>query len=303
MLKRLKPKLLLLPKLVKIRYLLMSISNSQIINYYETTEVDYRLVWNLNQSLALHYGYWDKTTNNFAQALARENEILSQKAKIKSSDKVLDAGCGVGGSSIFLAKKYGCQVIGITLSKKQVSSANQNALRYQVSDKINFIVADFTKTGFNKESFDVVWAIESVCHAKSKKDFLKESFRILKPGGRIIVADAFLTKSLMSIKEKNDMAKWLNGWGVNDLETIANFLRFLKELGFKKITSKNINKNILPSSKRLYRFSFLAFFISKALELLKLRNRIHTNNVLSAYWQYKALKRGLWNYQIFYAEK
>src|SRR3989338_7530437 len=97
----------------------------QIIKYYEDTEVDYRWVWDLRRSLALHYGYWDEKVSNYRQALARENEILAEKAGINKEDFILDAGCGVGGSSIFLAKKYGCKVVGITLSQKQKEVADK----------------------------------------------------------------------------------------------------------------------------------------------------------------------------------
>ena len=55
----------------------------------------------LNNSLAIHYGYWDEKVRSFPQSLLRMNEVMMEAARIKSTDKVLDAGCGVGGSSIF----------------------------------------------------------------------------------------------------------------------------------------------------------------------------------------------------------
>lgn len=82
----------------------------------------------------MHFGYWDEKVKIFSQSLERENEILADKAKIKSSDVVLDAGCGVGGSSILLAKKFGCKVIGITLSERQAEQATRNAERNGVAN-------------------------------------------------------------------------------------------------------------------------------------------------------------------------
>ena len=93
---------------------------NEIIQYYNTCESDYRMFWDLDRSMAMHAGFWDETTRTLTDALKRENEILAEYAQIKSHEKVLDAGCGVGGSSIFLAQHYGCKVTGITLSAHQV---------------------------------------------------------------------------------------------------------------------------------------------------------------------------------------
>lgn len=278
-------------------------NKKQIVDYYDQTEIDYRLVWYLNSQMAMHYGFWDKTTQNFQQALQRENEILSQIAKIKKSDLVLDAGCGVGGSAIFLAKKYGCRVFGITLVPKQVKEARENSKKHQVDHLTKFKVVDFTKTSFANESFGVVWAIESVCHAQDKQKFTQESFRVLKKEGRLIIADWFLTKERHSVYEKSLMDKWLKGWGVGFLQSAATFKQFLAEAGFKKIKFKDVTKNILPSSKRLYLYFFPGLVVTKVMEALGLRNKIQTANVMSAYYQYKLLQRNLWQYGIFYAQK
>ena len=114
------------------------ISKEAIINYYDSTEFDYKFIWDLNNSHAMHFGYWDEKVKNFPQALQRENEILSEIAKIEHTDYVLDAGCGVGGSSIFLAKHFGCKVAGITISKKQTETATKNAKKMVLEKRQNF---------------------------------------------------------------------------------------------------------------------------------------------------------------------
>jgi len=71
---------------------------------------------------------------------------------------VLDAGCGVGGSAIWLAREKGAHVTGITITPHQVDAANKNAQRHKVADKVRFERRDFTATGYPDASFDVVWA-------------------------------------------------------------------------------------------------------------------------------------------------
>ena len=101
--------------------------HQKIIDYYRDTENSYKDSWDLNNSLAIHYGYWDNAVKSFPESLLRMNEVMMMAAGIKATDKVLDAGCGIGGSSIFLASTLGCKVTGITLSERQVQQATGNA--------------------------------------------------------------------------------------------------------------------------------------------------------------------------------
>ena len=279
------------------------ILSQQIIDYYDSCDIDYKLIWNLDKSYAMHFGYWDEKVKNFPQSLERENEILAEKVKIKSSDVVLDAGCGVGGSSIFLAKKFGCKIFGITLSKKQAEQATKNAERNGVASNTEFLVMDFENITFSDKTFDVVWAIESVCHANNKKKFLEGVDRILKQRGRLVIADGFAVKKDYKDREKDIMQKWLAGWGVNFLETKENFEKFLLDTGFKKISFFDITDHVMPSSKRLYEYSLPAMLFGKIAEFLKIRTKIQTGNIIAARYQHKALLKNLWKYEIFYAEK
>src|SRR3989338_1235512 len=135
------------------------ISHQQIVDYYDTTEIDYKLIWNLRKSRAIHFGYWDSKVKTFPQSLERFNEVLAETAHIKSTDLVLDAGCGVGRSSIFLAKKFRCKVIGITLSQKQADTATRNAKQNGVENITEFIVMDYENMTFPEAEFDVVWGL------------------------------------------------------------------------------------------------------------------------------------------------
>ena len=281
----------------------MAYTQKEIVDYYNYCESDYARLWNLGSSMAMHAGFWDYKVRTLQEALERENQILSELAKITASDHVLDAGCGVGGSSIYLAKRCHCQVTGITLSSQQVERAKNFAASHGVSDQTEFKVMDFCHTDFPDNSFDVVWAIESVCHAENFSDFLKEAYRLLKPNGRIVIADGFLSDRPLKSKEKAGLKRWLSGWKVGSLPSVSEFLLSLKTHRFADISFQDVTQKVMPSSKRLFYLSIPTIFLSKLGEYVNLRKKVQTDNLISAFYQHLTLKKGVWKYAIVLAEK
>jgi hypothetical protein len=99
------------------------------------------------------------------------------------------------------------------------------------------------------------------------------------------------------------MQKWLSGWGVSFLETKENFETFAKNIGFRQISFANVTENVMPSSKRLYRYSFPGMFFGKIAEFLKLRTKTQTGNIIAARYQHTALLSDLWEYRFFMQKK
>ncbi|MEQ9363198.1 MAG: methyltransferase domain-containing protein [Leptospirales bacterium] len=281
----------------------MPVSKSRIIDYYDSCEIDYRWLWDLKNSRSMHYGFWDSEVSNLGQALLRQNDFMADRAGINGEDRVLDAGCGVGGSALHLARRFGCSVTGISISARQIARANQYAIDEGLADKVEFLERDFTDTGFADESFSVVWAVESVCHAPDKSDFLREAFRILRPGGRLILCDGFASREAFEAPDEKLMRRWANGWAVESLESDRAFRDGAREVGFENIRYNDITTNILPSSKRLYRLAVPTLIFGRLAQFLRFRTSVQTQNIVAARDQYRALRRNLWHYGIFYGEK
>lgn len=271
-----------------------------IVDYYDRCEVSYKDVWDLDNSLAMHYGYWNFNTSTLSDSLRMMNVILSIKANITKNDKVLDAGCGVGGSSIYLAKNIGCNVTGISISEKQIASATKNSIDVETTKHTNFIVSDYLNTPFENDTFDVVWAIESVCYAEKKELFLKEAFRLLKKGGRLIIADGMMSKTNLTEKENNIIQTWFNGWAMCEIDQHTDFKNKMMNIGFSQCEMQDITEHILKSSRKLYFFGIAALVITFLNKLIgkKYGNASTIANARGAKNQYLAIKKGLWKYYI-----
>jgi len=278
-------------------------SNKDVEQYYDLSQTHYKRVWDLKRSRSLHYGYWDATTKTFHEALLNINKILAAKAGINKHHKVLDAGCGIGGSSLWLAKNIGCNVTGISLSAKQVQTANDLEKNENLQALAVFEQQDFTATNYESESFDIIWAIESVCHASDKSKFINEAYRLLKTGGKLILADFFKQENLAE-KDAALIKQWANGWAIDDFATIENFTEHLKNAGFHHTNIEDATTKIIPSAKRLYRAYFPGVIGGFLYKLFNPKPTIYgKKNIDTAYLQYKALKQNLWTYNIVLAEK
>lgn len=272
-----------------------------IENYYDQTEVHYKLHWELKKAMGIHYGVWDKSTIKLYESIINTNFVLMEFGGIKPSDLVLDCGCGIGGSAIYLSKKLGCKVIGITLSAKQAATAKKLAIENS-TDNLEFYQQNYLETNFEAASFDVIWAIESFASAFDKALFFKEMHRILKPGGKILFADYFKPYSY-DIDTEIDMQIMLNGWAISDTLSVDELIKTASENGFETPKIKDITKNIKKSVDRLYTLSLFGKAGSKLYNFFKKTSSFSAEHYKTGIAQKKAYDNGKWGYYLVNIEK
>jgi tocopherol O-methyltransferase len=275
----------------------------RIISYYDATWIDYRVLWLNKKNLSIHFGYFDEGVQKHHQALERLNEVMAAKVNIGAEDVVLDAGCGQGGSSLWLAQHKGAHVNGITLVPHQVAIAKKTAKKRKLDGLTAFHVADYCNTPFPDESFSVIWACESMCHAEHKVDFYKEAMRLLRPGGRLVVADYLRRDRPLSAQGEAMLHDWLHRWMIHDIDTWQEHEKNMLQCGFHNIKMEDCSAKMKPSLRHLNSMSSKLLPVGKILLRVGLRNAVNHGNHLGSISQYKAFINDYWFYCIFVAEK
>ncbi|MEM9858008.1 MAG: methyltransferase domain-containing protein [Bacteroidota bacterium] len=224
----------------------------RLLNYYEEAGPDYGH-WSKNFNM--HFGYYEYGVNPFDREALLDNmnkRVFEELGSKGSPDTVLvDMGCGLGAtlrSIRSLVPKL--ELKGVTIVPWQVAKARElNNLTAQ-SQTIQILEADYINTPLAQNSVDYVIAIESSCHAPgaSKSTVLKEMHRILKPGGRFVIADGF-RKTHRPLKGvlKSANQTLCDSWVIEQLGNIIEIEKCLKTLGFKQVKKKDISWNIAPS--------------------------------------------------------
>ena len=277
-------------------------TSKDIEDYYDHTEVHYRMFWQLEKSLGLHYGIWNEATKTTSEAILNTNKELMKLGEIKSTDFVLDAGCGIGGSSIFLAKQLGCKALGITLSKRQATTANAMAIKNNVAHLVKFEQNNYLSTGFDSGAFDIVWAIESFGSSPDKATFFKEMHRLLKSGGKILFADTF-KPTTKSIEHNAAMQTMLNGWAITDILSIEELTAMAQANNFAVDKINDVSKRIKKSVNKIYAAGLMGWVGTKVYTLFNNAthfSRIHYKTGLA---QKETYNRGDWGYYLVCLKK
>lgn len=153
---------------------------------------------------------------------------LARRAALTPGLKVLDVGCGLGGSARYLASEHGCRVTGIDLTKEYVDAANALAELVGMKDIVTFHQASALELPFPDGSFDAVWTQHVQMNIADKRAFYGQIARVLGPRGRLLFHDVFQGPG----GALHYPVPWAEDASISFLETPETVRKILEGLGF-----------------------------------------------------------------------
>jgi tocopherol O-methyltransferase len=219
-----------------------------IRTHYDRLACFYRAFWGEH----IHHGYWEgeessETVGGISnpphtaqvQLVAR----LAERAAVPEGARVLDVGCGFGGSALWLARHRGCCVTGITISPVQVKRAARQAAAENLADRVRFRIMDANRLDLPPASFDVVWVIECSEHLADKARFLDACARVLTPGGKLGLC-AWLAADAPTLEQARLVADVCRGMLCPSLASREDYTGWMRAAGFEDVTAEDITRHV-----------------------------------------------------------
>jgi cyclopropane fatty-acyl-phospholipid synthase-like methyltransferase len=221
--------------------------------YYREAGPDYA-AW--SSEFNMHFGYYRAGANPLRREAMLEQMNAEVLARLRldeiANPQVLDLGCGLGATLRSVARRRpGAKLFGITCVPWQVEQARALNKAAGCSDRISIIEGDYEDNlSMPSCGFDGVYALESSCHAHGpdKAALLREAHRLLRPGGRLVVADGFLARaSFVGGLQERIYHKLCTCWVIEELAQLELFTAQLEQLDFRDITVERLQFRVAPS--------------------------------------------------------
>lgn len=218
--------------------------------YYQEAGPDYA-AW--SPRFNMHFGFFRRGTNPFNRESMLEQmnlEILDRLQINRARPRILDMGCGLGATLRCIARALpSANLYGVTIVPWQLEEGLRLNQSKPQTANIRLSLANYERTGLPSQLFDAVYAIESSCYsaAANKARLIREAHRLLRPCGRIVVADGFLGPGKFRGPQEAIYRKLCECWVIDTFGEIDAFSCELKRSGFRDISVERIQSRVTPS--------------------------------------------------------
>jgi cyclopropane fatty-acyl-phospholipid synthase-like methyltransferase len=191
---------------------------------------------------------WAEGVESLPQAVDYVNGLIAEQIRARKvgnrgvEARVLDIGCGVGGSLIFLAGAVGAAFrgTGVTISPHQAEIARRQARKRGLSSKLSFLAADFTAASALSD-IHLAFAIESFVHFPTPETFFSAAARSLSPGGRLVLVDDFLSGKNLSRNEGMLVDAFRYGWLLSSLCSTNRAAQAAESQGMRLVEDRDMS--------------------------------------------------------------
>ena len=203
--------------------------------HYNELDPFYREIWGHH----VHHGYWRTGKETSAEAAEALSELVAERLDLKPGLSVCDIGCGYGETARLFSSRYGVALEGVTISESQFRVAAARR-----APGVSISLCDWLQNGFPDCRFDRAYAIESSEHIGDKHRFFSEAFRVLRPGGRLVVC-AWLAKADASAVEQRLLLEPICRYGrLPGMGTEEDYRTLASSAGFDLLAADDISANV-----------------------------------------------------------
>lgn len=246
----------------------------QVASYYDANTPRFLSLGGSGETAAIHRQIWAPGVETSEQAFLYLNRLVASAAqpslRLQAPPRLLDLGCGVGGTATWLAGQMGLSIVGVTNSAMQQAHAIERSHRLGLEEHCRFLLADFMALPA-VGPFCAAYAIESLVHAPDGSRFFSQVNQQLLPGGRLVICDDFLAASeeLLDSESRHWLGRFERDWHINTLVTSSAAREMAQSAGFRLVEEINLSA---------YLRSFHPLVLRAVAWLTRLPLR-------SAYWQ------------------
>lgn len=220
------------------------------------TRADVQAYWDrAHDAYLAHVGTTFQAGRIAAGTSMRESNVwLARAAGLEPGQRVLDAGCGVCGPAIDIAREVsGLRIVGITVVRRQATAAAGLIAQATLADRVHVVHGDFHAPPFADGAFDAVMFLESIGHAEDLVSLLDNVRRVLKPAGTLYIKDVFRRDPLWSDQERDELAAFDRAYRYRT-RPLAEFVEAAALTGFADVTTRDLTGRVSTAHARCAMF-------------------------------------------------
>lgn len=192
----------------------------------------------------IHDGYYITGRESRQEAQENLTRYIAEKARIKKGSRILDVGCGMGGSSLWLAENLKATTVGITVSPAQVEIARKLAKERKADS--SFLLMDAENMRFDG-TFDVIWTVASSTHFQDQRKFVKSASAFLNGGGKFVIFDWMASESVADVRNDRYLRPVSEGMLLFSLCSINSYLKWFIQSGYRITCTEDVTDRTIKT--------------------------------------------------------